>query len=304
MEIQQLRHFVAAAEERHFTRAARREHIVQSGLSASIKALEDELGAALFIRSTRRVELTESGSAFLVEARHVLSAAQTAADAVKAVEGLLRGNLSIGIMQRFASYVDLPAVLGGFHADHPGVQIKLHQAGAAVLMESLRQNRIDIAILALVEKAPEMITAILLERDTPVLVVPPNHPLSRKKQVSLSTLSGETFVEFQPDWAARELANRAFAAARVQRKISCEVNDIPTLLDLVANGLGIALIPRAFSQYRANIRLVNPRPPQPTWEVVVAHMGVQPANAAARAFLNALRKAREAGAAQGVKRER
>src|SRR5919206_91938 len=79
VELRQLEHFVAAAEERHFTRAARRLHIVQSGLSASIRALERELGAPLFVRSTRRVELTPAGRALLPEARRALAAAAAGA---------------------------------------------------------------------------------------------------------------------------------------------------------------------------------------------------------------------------------
>src|SRR5581483_9448598 len=117
MELRRIEHFVAVAEERHFTRAARRAHIVQSGLSASIKALERDLGTPLLVRSTRRVELTAAGEAFLVEARRVLAAVAAAREAVAAVQGLLRGTLAVGIMQAHAA-VDLPAVLGRFHARH------------------------------------------------------------------------------------------------------------------------------------------------------------------------------------------
>ena len=82
MELRQLEHVVAAAEELHFTRAAQRLHIVQSGLSASVRGLERELGASLFVRSSRRVELTPAGRALLPEARRALAAARAAADAV------------------------------------------------------------------------------------------------------------------------------------------------------------------------------------------------------------------------------
>lgn len=290
MELQQLRHFLAVAEERHFTRAARRSHIVQSGLSASIQALENELNAPLFIRSTRRVELTEAGRALMIEARRVLSAVQAASDAVKAVEGLLQGTLNVGIMQRFALTLDLPAILGEFHAEYPGVQMHLVQAGSTILMEGLRENRFDIAILAQVGEPPDTIATTTVERDALVLALPRNHALARRKELALAALAGETFVEFQPDWGARQLVDLAFSTVRVQRKIACEVNDIPTLLDLVANGLGIALIPSAFTQYRADISIVKPRAPVPIWNVVVAHAGTQPANPAARALAKALCK--------------
>jgi DNA-binding transcriptional LysR family regulator len=122
-----------AAEERHFTRAARRLHIVQSGLSASIRALERELDAPLFVRSTRRVELTQAGRALLPEARRTLAAATAAGDAVAAVQGLLRGTLAVGTMQILPPAVELVAVLGRFHAEHPGVELRLRQAARILL---------------------------------------------------------------------------------------------------------------------------------------------------------------------------
>jgi len=96
MELRQLEHFVAVAEESHFTRAAELLQISQSGLSASIRALETELGTPLFVRSTRRVELTEAGRVLLAESHRTLASVAAAHDAVAAVRGVLRGTLSVG----------------------------------------------------------------------------------------------------------------------------------------------------------------------------------------------------------------
>lgn len=87
MEFRQLELFVMAAEEGHFSRAAKRANIVQSGLSVAIQGLEDELGARLFVRNTRHVELSEAGRVFLPEARRVLLSLQTAREAVAAIKG-------------------------------------------------------------------------------------------------------------------------------------------------------------------------------------------------------------------------
>src|SRR2546423_1175154 len=138
MELRQLEYFVTLAEERHFTRAARRTHIVQSGISSSIRALEQELGTSLFMRSTRRVELTEAGRAFWIEARGPLAAADAARQAVTAVEGLLRGTLALGII-RFVSTVDLLPIISRFHAAHPGLQMRVSQASSTALMDGVRK---------------------------------------------------------------------------------------------------------------------------------------------------------------------
>src|SRR5689334_8428083 len=99
MELRQLEYFVAVAEDRHFTRAAQRLMVSQSGLSASVRALERELGSALFTRTTRSVELTGAGRALLGEATRTLAGARAAREAVAAVQGLLRGTLAVGTEQ-------------------------------------------------------------------------------------------------------------------------------------------------------------------------------------------------------------
>src|SRR5690348_7782235 len=110
MELRQLNHFRAVAEERSFSKAARRVNIVQSGLSASIRSLEQELGLTLLVRTTRRVDLTEAGRAFLIEVRRVHDALQGARAVVESVKGMVRGTVHIGTMQRLSPLFDLPAI--------------------------------------------------------------------------------------------------------------------------------------------------------------------------------------------------
>jgi DNA-binding transcriptional LysR family regulator len=145
VELRQLEYFVAVADECHFTRAAKRVHVAQSGLSASIRSLESELGAPLFVRSTRQVELTEAGRALLVEARRAFGSVDAARDAVAAVQGLRRGTLSVGSLQCL-HVVHLPAVLAAFHDAHPGVEIRLRQGGTADLVEEVRSGRVGVEV--------------------------------------------------------------------------------------------------------------------------------------------------------------
>src|SRR4051812_49822701 len=124
MELRHLATFTAVAEEGSFTRAAARLHIVQSAVSAGVRALERELGAALFDRTTHRVQLTDAGSALLPEARATLAAARAAREAVDAVRGGLRGTVTLGIMQAGASgAIDIAAPLAALPPHHPHVEL-------------------------------------------------------------------------------------------------------------------------------------------------------------------------------------
>ena len=287
MELRQLEHFVAVAEERHFTRAARRMHIVQSGLSASVRALERELGAALFVRSTRRVELTEEGRALLDEARGVLAAAERARDAVAAVRGLLRGRLSVGVMQRLAG-VDLPEALGRFRTRHPDVEIRLRQAAAAVLVDDVQAGRLELAFVALPAGLLRGVARTPLVAEPMLLACAPDHALAGRAGVRLAALRDEEFVEFQRGWGVRLLLDQAFAALGIERRVACEVNDTPTLLDLVAHGLGVAVLPRPVLAGRSDVAGVALQGRAPWWDVSLITREAGALSAPSRAFLEML----------------
>lgn len=284
MELRQLEYFVAVAEHRHFTRAARDLHVAQSGLSASIRALERELGTELFIRSTRSVELTDAGRALLTEARHTLNSAAAAREAVAAVRGLVRGRLVVGTIQCLGA-LDVAALLTRFHAAHPGVEIGLRQGGSAELLAQVRTGDVDVAFVSVPANVPAGVTLTELGSEPMVLACAAEHRLADAAEVEPADLAKETFVDFQPGWITRDLADQVLAAAGVDRTVPLEVNDVHWLLDLVAAGLGVALVPASFTRKRTKARFVPLASPAPRWRIAIATAAARRPSAAARALL-------------------
>ncbi|WP_248961120.1 LysR family transcriptional regulator [Sphaerisporangium perillae] len=282
MELRQLEYFVAVAEDCHFTRAAKRLHVAQSGLSASIRSLERELGAPLFLRSTRQVELTPAGRALLVEARRALSATDAAKDAVAAVRGLLRGSLAIGSLQCL-HVVHLPAVLARFLAAHPGLEISMRHGGSGELIEQVRAGRLDLAFVSRPARCPDDVVLEPLAGEPLVLACPPEHPFAARAQVEPVELRSERFVDFPPDWGTRDLADSVLAAAGVDRRVSLEVTDVHSLLDVVTFGLGVALVPQSFAVKTDRVHFVGLAGNVPAWETVT--VTGDPTSAAAAALL-------------------
>lgn len=287
MELRHLEHFLAVAEDRHFTAAASRLRIAQSGLSASIRALERELGAELFRRTTRRVELTDAGRALLGEARRTLAAADAAREAVAAVRGLLRGTLAVGTEQCMGT-VDPVGLLSDFRLAHPGVEVRLVQSGSALLVEQVRAGALDVAFVAVVEP-PDGIAFSALSSEPMLLLCRADHRLATASEVALTQLAGQTFVEFHPGWGARQITDAAFAAAGVSRQVAMEVNDVHTLLDLVGRGLGAALVPGPVTRKeQAGGLCAVPVVAAPTWRVGVALPAGREPSPATRGFLSAI----------------
>jgi DNA-binding transcriptional LysR family regulator len=284
VELRQLEHFVAVAQECHFTRAAKRLHIAQSGLSASIRSLERELGAPLFLRSTRQVQLTPAGQALLGEALRALSASNAAKDAVAAVQGLLRGRLSIGSLQCLHA-VHVPTLLARFLSAHPGLEIRLRQGGSDELIELVRTGRLDVAFVSRppATRCPDDVVIQALDSEPLALACALGHPLAGHEQVKLLDLAEEQFVDFPPDWGTRDLADRVLTAAGIERRVALEVTDVHSLLDLVACGLGVALVPRSYSVKTDQVRFIELAGEVPAWETV--SVTTDPTSAAAAALL-------------------
>ncbi|MDR3538576.1 MAG: LysR family transcriptional regulator [Acetobacteraceae bacterium] len=302
MDLKQLEHFVTVAAEQNFTRAAVRLHIVQSGLSASIRSLEEELGVALFIRTTRRVDLTTTGRAFLVEARRVLAAAKDARHVVDELKGLHRGILSIGMIQGLSPLLDVADVLGRFRTARPNVEIRVVSGGSLSLIEGVRTGDLDLAFTQFVGSLPPGVTAWMLACEPLVAACAPWHPLAGKQNIAPRDLVEETFVDLHPDWGTRQLIDQAFAQSRLSRRIGFEVSDLTTQLDLVAHGLGIALVPQAVIAHRNRGQVPHAlgtaelAEPEICWElgVVFAHDEQRHAvSAVTRVFLDLLRSSVE-----------
>jgi DNA-binding transcriptional LysR family regulator len=285
MELRQLRHFVAVAEERSFTGASRRLHLVQSAVSVSIKTLETELGSPLFERTTRQLRLTDSGSALLPEARLTLAAAEAAQDAVHAVAGGLRGSLRIGIMQSLP-LLDLAGLITAFHGARPHVQIlpKAALGGSIDLVDDVVSGVLDLAFVSVVDPAPPSVNLRTLTSAPIRLAVPTGHRFAGRTRVELGELAVEAFIETPTGWGLRAASDRALEQAGVVRDIRLEVADLSTVIELVRAGLGLGLIPEPSPVPIEGVTLV-PVHPEPTFTVSLATPKERRPSAAARAFI-------------------
>jgi DNA-binding transcriptional LysR family regulator len=242
VDTRQLEYFVAVADELNFTRAAERVFAAQSTVSAGIRSLERELGAALFERDAHGVRLTDVGAAVLDEARAGLRSIERMRDLADR-EGPLRGTVRVGIFTNLTR-VDLPGIMGEFHRRHPEVDLRLgpSPSGSTGLVEDVRQGRLDIAFHGLPDALPDLLVRHLTE--SPFLaVLPEAHPLAGRPAVSLADLAGEPWVDARAGFGNRVTLDRAFSALGLSRRVPTELADLGEIPRFVASGLGVAALP-------------------------------------------------------------
>lgn len=245
MNLRQIDYAVAVAETGSFTRAAERCHTVQSALSHQISRLEEQLGARLFERTSRRVALTPAGRTFLTYARQVQEAARRLGDEMAAATGEIRGTLTLGTISTL-TVVNLPALLAEFHRRHPQVDIRLHTGMSDRLLEELRQQETDAAFIGVWPGEPvASVDARLLSEEPLVALLHPDHALAARKRLSLAELARQTLVDYQAGTGPRQQTDAAFQAAAIERRVTVEVNHVEWLEALVRQNVGIALVPLA-----------------------------------------------------------
>lgn len=288
VELRHLEYFLAVADNRSFTAAAKRLHVVQSGVSATIKALERELGTELFVRGPAGVALSPAGEALRPHARTTLDAARAAKDAVSAARGTLRGTVTVGTLTSI-TVIDLPTVLAELHARHPEVVVHLRaaSAGSAGLASQLRDGDLDVAFLVFTGPPPSDLQARLVASVPLLLVVPAHHPLARRKAVPLADLAGMSFVDGPPGYGNRTVVDTAFAAAGVERTVAVEVADIGTAATCIRKGLGIGFLSWSILEGIDSSGLVSVRVTghDLQWRLYVATSATRPVSAATRALL-------------------
>ncbi len=258
MELRHLKNFIALAEEKQFTAAARKMNIVQSGLSMSIKELEQELGTQLVNRSTRKVSLTAAGMQFLEHARISLAMLDAGVRVVRTGDNVVRGLLRLGVLQSLRPYIDLPKRLASFQRRHPQVEFSVRALSTPNIPDLVKSGEIDLSFHALLEKAilPGLVVTPFAE-DQLVAICSVRNELAKVQDVTLERLVKQSFVDLSPDRALRKLVDRLILSSQARRRTVYEASDVETLLDFVAEDLGVAIVPArvATSSPRAN-RLV------------------------------------------------
>ena len=244
MELRHLRYFVAVAEERHFGRAAARLHMAQPPLSQQIRNLEAELGVVLLRRTTRRVDLTAAGEAYLARARAILADVDdAAAEAGRVAEGMV-GRVVLGCVGS-ATYSLLPALARTLREELPGIDFAFR--GEMLVPDqvaALIDGRIDLALLRPpVDEAALRVTT--LRREGLIVALPEGHRLAARKRLRVADLRDEDLVVHAGEGRSvmHGLVTALCREAGFEPRVRHEVAETSTLVTFVAAGLGVALVP-------------------------------------------------------------
>jgi len=253
MELRQLEYLVAVAEEASFTRAAGRVHISQSGVSAQVRQLERELGAALVDRSSRAARLTDAGTAALPHARAALAAASALRQAVDEVNGLVRGRLTVGMVTA-CTVPGLFDALAAFRRAHPGVALTLAEDDSAALTRRVRSGEADLALAGLAGAPPRDLGVLPVLTERLVAAVPPGHPLlSGRAPVPLAGLARHEVVCMPAGTGIRAALDASCAAAGVRLDVTLEASAPGAVADLAARGLGVAVLSESMAAARPGL---------------------------------------------------
>jgi DNA-binding transcriptional LysR family regulator len=287
VELRQLRYVEAIARHRHFTRAAEELHVAQSALSHQVAKLEAELGAELFERTSRTVAPTEVGEAVAARARRVLAEVGSVHDEVDELRGLVRGRLGIGALLP-AGTIDVPRLISGFSAAHPGIEVGLREGTAADMARYLEEDEVDAAFSLLAADPAPGVVAEHLSEDELVAIFPPGAAPGRGP-VSAARLAGWPLAVPRSGSAIKQRLDEFFAAAGERLDVSLQSGDPFLLRCLVSGGFGPGVIPRSLTRREGppiEIRSLRPAVRLP---VALLWREGRHASPAARAFIDFVR---------------
>jgi DNA-binding transcriptional LysR family regulator len=247
MELRYLRYFLAVAQARNFTKAAAECFVAPSALSEQIARLETEVGARLFVRTSRAVRLTEAGEVLVPLARRILADVDVAQAELDALAGLRRGRLRLGLIQTSTSAMDLAEIMGEFHHRFPGIVFEVSSEASADMVAAVRDGTLDLAIVGLgPEDLPASVQHRLLARDPLVAVVASGHPLASRRAVGIGELARHgQFIHFRRGSGIRQHVEAAFARAGVRISAGFEVSQVTDMIRLAAHDVGVTVVPRS-----------------------------------------------------------
>ena len=253
MELEQLRVFLAVAQERSFSRAAERLYRTQPAVSISVRKLEEWVGQPLVVRGAREAKLTDAGELMRDYAERMLNLRDEIRQGMRDLGGLRRGKLSLGANES-SIHALLPA-LAQFRRAYPDVHIAVRRTFSREIPQEVLNYRLDLGVVSYVPQEDQLQAQEIL-RDELTFVVPPRHPLARRKSVDIAELGEETFVAHIVDSPYRFRVIQLFQKHRTPLNMTVEMPTIESIKRFVQMGMGVAIVPRMCVQWEIERKLL------------------------------------------------
>ena len=257
MEFRQIRYALSVARERSFTVAAKRLNISQSAVSEQVNLLEQEIGFALFRRSSRGIDATEQGRLFLYEAERVVGDVLSLSDTARRLRGASSDTLVVGMGSGMAQIL-VPRLFS--KPILPGVRLEIFTASTKTIFNDLHEERIDVGIA--IESDPDRVPAgLVYERLTEAemaLITHPKHPLARSRQpVDIGRLIAEPIIMSELTVGYGQVVLALFMDLGIRPNITAVADNVETMKVIVQSGRGIAIVPRACADNEVSLGVLK-----------------------------------------------
>lgn len=229
MELRQLKYFVVIAETGSFSEASRRCFLTQSAISQQIKNLEDELKTVLFVRSSHKVHLTESGEMLLPLARNVLARVDDCKDRMAEVNGMLCGDLSIGLTYSFEPYIRKAVAL--FIRKYPKVRLRLYYKTIPEMIKMLRAGELDMAFSIIVEGEEDWVVSEPVAKFRFCAIMRDTHPLANRELLTFQDLVRQPIILPEESWGAKNAIVRFLSKSATELDVRATINDPCAILN-------------------------------------------------------------------------
>jgi LysR family hydrogen peroxide-inducible transcriptional activator len=274
--LKQLRYLTSLARHRHFGRAAEDCAVTQPALSMQIRELEREVGAELVERRPNEIVLTEIGLDVAARAEQILSATRDLVDFARHRD-LLSGLLKLGIIPTLAPYV-LPRMLPTLQARYPLLRLEVRETQTRILLDELVRGELDCVMLALPAEGVDVETLALFD-DPFMLAVPAHDPPPARAQVTVGDVDQSRLILLEEGHCLRDQALAFCAAPRRDAPAGLGATSLATVMQMVANGYGVTLLPKVAADVEARdarVKLLRFAAPQPGRTVGLAWRHTSP----------------------------
>ncbi len=258
MDLRTMRYMLMVAEHGHMTRAAEAIGVSQPALSAALRKLESELGAAVFHRTGKGVAVTDAGRVFLEHAAQAVRQAEQGVEAVRELVGLESGSIRVGAGATAAGYL-LPAAIRAVQVEHPALRFSIREAGSLAVSQGVVSGELDLGIVTMPLDHPrgEDLMVVRTIRDELRLIVPPGHRLSARRTFRWEDLGGEAVVAFEAESAVRRLIDALAEDAGVGLDVVMELRSIESIVQMVKAEIGVGFVSKYGLPEGAGLRLAG-----------------------------------------------